>query len=117
MGARRHDDLVGRVGRQRAFRHDLDQLVTGQIAEIVECLHAGLAESNQHRRRQAFRTREFITDFQFLAAAGEFLILARQIGPCPLPQLLGDFLVEAFDLGQVVQRHEGHFLDRREAPR
>ena len=43
------------------------------------------------------------------------LVLGLEEGARPLAQLVRHFLVEAFDPGEVLERHEGHILDLGEA--
>ena len=46
-----------------------------------------------------------------LRRASSSLVLRLEEGAGALAQLVGDVLVEAFDPGEILERHEGHVLD------
>src|SRR5688572_32766811 len=84
VGARRHDDGVGILEAQLEGLEDavflLGQLVGGEVGEVVERLHARLAQRRQHGRRQARNLRHRVLDPQLLALGGQALALGFQPG-------------------------------------
>ena len=116
MRPRGHDDRVGLVlGQPVVLDHAVfrvDQLVVGQIGEIVQRLDAALAKGDQHGRGQAGDCRDLVGDAELAALRGEALLLLGEEDVGAIAQLLGDLLVEALDADQIRDRHIGDFLDR-----
>src|SRR6185295_12108036 len=135
VGAGGHDDLVallfgqavvgedpalvlGPVARLAAARLDpllLDQLVGGEIGQIVERPDPGLAERHQHLLGEVRNLGEIVRDAELAA------LLARG-GLAPLERFRGaalqlgrDVVVEAFDRGDFLDRDVGDFLEAGEA--
>ena len=111
MCARRHDDLVGALSGQRALRRDLEQFVAGQVGQIVQRLHPGLAERDQHRRLQPLDRGQLVVDAEFDPTTRVDLVPRLEEVAGAVAQFLGDLLVETFDLGQFFDRDEGDVLD------
>ncbi len=120
MGARRHDDAVGVVGGEVEFLQDavlgIDQLVGGEISEVVQGFHALLAQRHQHRRGQLLDGGHLVGDAQFLALARSS---ASDSAFDPAPGH-GPFNSPATSVSkpsmpaQIFGRHKGDFLDRGE---
>ena len=98
-------------------QHDEAQFLGTEIRQIVHLPDFGFAELHQHGRRQPVDLRQRILDAQRPSPFGQFGVAALEEIPGALAQGLGDILVEGLDGHQVFERHEGDFLDRREALR
>ena len=120
MGACRHDDGVGLLLARRFLSQDFDQLVAGEVAQIVERLDrsigfCGFAELDQHGGRQTLDGGNLVADPHLRTLGVELTLLLFEPGFGACAQLLGHFLVEALDVDQVLDRHIGDLLHRREA--
>ena len=87
-----------------------DQLVGGEIRQIVERLHASLAQYHQHRLGQVRQFGQRILDTQFATfRAGGFLATVERFLRAAL-QFLTQFLVETLDIREFRQIDIGHFF-------
>ena len=112
MGPRRHDDLIGRLQGERTRLQEFQQLLAGQIGEVIEGLDVVFPQGHEHGRRQAGHRGEFLGDAQFNTALVQPLVPFGDVGPGTLLKLPADSL-EPFDARQLPKRHEGNLFDRR----
>ena len=136
MGAGGHDDLVALLFAEAVLGEDpalvlgavarlalaallgpllLDQLVGGEVGEVVERADVGLAQRHQHLLGEVRHLGERVLDAELAA------LLARR-GFAPLERFGGaalklgrDIVVEALDRGDFLDRHVGDFLEAGEA--
>src|SRR5918993_436413 len=124
VGASGHDDLVPLLFGQGIFGQDpalvlgapgcclratarlltllLDELVGGEVGEIVERLDARLAQCNQHRLGQMRKLGQRILDTEATALlAGSGLAALQRFGGAAL-QLAGDLVVQTLDRCDLV---------------
>ena len=87
----------------------------GQVGQIVEGLHTLLAQRHQHGGGNSLQLAELIGNAQLAPARLVEAVHLFQVGAGAGAQLFGDFLVEAFDLGQLLDGNEGHLLQGGEA--
>src|SRR5687768_16213312 len=135
MGAGGHDDLVALLLVEAVIGEDpglvlgpeillaaarldpllLDQLVGGEVGQIVERLDAGLAQGHQHLLGEIGHFGQRIVDAHraALLAGGLLLALQRFLGAAL--QLGGELLVEALDRAQLLRLDIGYLLERAEA--
>src|SRR3989441_1027080 len=108
--ARRHDQLFCLLLVQlRDFR----QLVDRQVRQVVAGLDAGLGELGGELRVHALELQQLRVDAFDLLFVGD---RRDQQGVARAgAQLVHRALVECLDLEQLVDRHVGHLLERREA--
>ena len=81
---------------------DLDQLVRGQVGQVVQRLHVLLAERHQHRRRQHLDRRDVVAHAQLDALLGQLGVAAGDERLGAADQFLGDRFVEALDRGDLI---------------
>src|SRR5258708_4111011 len=110
MGARRHDQLFGSLFIQLS---ESRQLVNGKIGEIVPRLDAALGELRRELGIHSLELEQLGVDAFHLLLVGDRRDEQRVARP--IAQLVDGALVEGLDLVQLVDRHVGHFLERREA--
>ena len=111
MGAGGHDDLVGGFLGEVVSADDFNQLVAGQVRQVVEGFHAFFAEGDQVFRAQRLDGGDFIADTQseaaFLQLAG--FLIQRGLGAAL--QFGGDIFIKALDGGEFIQRGDGEVFD------
>src|SRR3990172_12787067 len=129
--AGRHDDLLGVLAPGvEAIEHALvanglgillllalgpaDEVVGRAIGEILERLDAGLAERDQHRRRDPRDLGEIVGDAELAALGVALRLLLLQILARTRLDLACGVLVEALDMSDFGQIDEGDLLDGSE---
>ena len=108
----------GRLLGSRAARLDpllLDQLVGGEVGEVVERADVGLAQRHQHLLGEVRHFGQRILDAKLAALlARRGLAALERFGGAAL-QLGRDVVVEALDRGDFLDRDVGDFLEAGEA--
>src|SRR5690606_9227874 len=106
-----HRRTVGVLPAPRSFALLGNQLVGGEVRQIVERLDARLAEHDQHFLSEVRDLGQSVIDTQLAALVAEALFLALERLDGAALQLFGQLLVEALDRGQLRQFDVGHFLE------
>ena len=112
--------VLGALGRRlgaaaRLLALLLDQLVGREIGKIVERLDARLAQGHQHLLGEVRKLGQRVLDAKAAALlAGRGFAALERFGGAAL-ELAGDFVVEALDRRDFVDRDVGDFLEAGEA--
>src|SRR6185312_3673878 len=110
--------VLGPIARLAAAGLDsllLDQLVRGEIGEIVERSDVGLAQSHQHLLGEVRELGERILDAQLAALFTRRGLAALECLGRSVLQLRGDVVIEPLDRGDLLDGHVGDFLETGEA--
>ena len=109
MGARRHDQDLGLLGR---LASDLGQFVDGQIGQVVASVYARLRELGDQFRGQPLDVAQVLRHLFHVLFAGDVHGQQRIFGP--VAQLIDGVLVKRLDLKHFLQRHIGDLFQAGE---
>ena len=115
MGTSGHDRGVGVLGRDLAFRQQLQKLVVREVGQIFARRDPFFAEMHERLRGQARYLVQILGDVEFTPPGGQLLLALGEIGLGAGAQFLGNVLVEPLDGAEILDRHEGDLLDRRKS--
>ena len=108
-----HDHRIGGFLVHLLGANDLDQFVRRQVSQIIQRLHAFLAQRHQHGRGERLDRRDIVGHAERDALLGEFGVTNQQRLLGTADQFGGNIFVEAFNGREFFGIHVSQFLYSR----